>query len=602
MNSDLHILEQQICTLNERIDQLNQRLTSLEQTRGPITALPPPRTDHAASLAEPRENSLEMDGSSLLKNVSILCFLLVAALGLRALADNEILDPGLGAVLGILYAAGLICGGDILYRKVSSLAPVFCVTGTLLMFSLLVETHERFASLPGGIVYLVLAATGIGMAVISYRHNVALPVIVGSLGMCFAAVAIDYPMPYFPFLVLILWAANILGFFATRIKRCSWLRWLLLFITHAVLQVWGVKISGAMAGGKELSGVLAFHLFIPMIVLIGTTFTLIALFGILRAGDERVSTFDFSLPTVNAAWCYVAAIYALKNPALFSVPAAVAALVYFGLAYGLSRRKTLNSKGTNTFVAGGVILLCLSLPSLFGSFLAPLPILALLAYASCYCSDLWGSGGMRITGYVLQVYLAVLLALSAFGNFTSERTVILFIAAFCGVVALFQFRFCRQHSPPQVSVVFKRYDRSDKSALALFFAGLTDLFFFVRAAAHSALGSSAEAGLQYAATGIESATINFAAIMIMLMAYRKNNPEMRHAGIVILLIGGSKVFLFDLFNMTGSWLVVSIFSVGIAAAVASLILARWTSRAAPREEFRLAEEAIGRVSESKGES
>ena len=66
--------------------------------------------------------------------------------------------------------------------------------------------------MPDVIVYDILAATGIGLAIISYRHNVALPAIVGTLGMCLAAVTIDYPAPYFPSLILILWVANILAF------------------------------------------------------------------------------------------------------------------------------------------------------------------------------------------------------------------------------------------------------------------------------------------------------------------------------------------------------------------------------------------------------
>ncbi len=39
-----------------------------------------------------------------------------------------------------------------------------------------------------------------------------------------------------------------------------------------------------------------------------------------------------TLPALNASWCYVAGIYAMKNPLAFGTPAAAAAIVHFGLA------------------------------------------------------------------------------------------------------------------------------------------------------------------------------------------------------------------------------------------------------------------------------
>jgi len=585
MNSDQSILEQQIYALNQRIDQLNQRVLSLEKANGlTLAARSEVQEIPVGSQAGEQENLLELDSSSLLKNISFLCFVLVAALGLRSLADNQILEPHLGATFGIFYAAGIIGGGHFLYRRASSLGPIFSTTGALLMFSILVETHERFSSMPDVIVYDILAATGIGLAIISYRHNVALPAIVGTLGMCLAAVTIDYPAPYFPSLILILWVANILAFFATRIKRCSWLRWILLILTHAVLQTWGLKISGVTTGRNFDPESLAPDLFIPMVILIGVTYTLIALLGIVRSGNQKVSKFDFSLPSVNAAWCYVASIYALKNPTLFCAPAAVAAVAYFALAYWLSTRETSNSQGTNTFVAGGLILACLSLPGLLSSFIYPLPLLALLAFTCGHYSVKWNSGGIRLSGYVLQIYIAVLLALAMAGYLAVPQLGFTLIALICGIIALFQFRFSRDNSPPATSLFFGKYDPKDKSALICIFAGLTDLFFFIHGATGALLTGLEPSKTLLVQACTESAIINLAALVLVTLAFFKRNQEMRNIAIIILAVGGAKVFLFDLFNISGAWLVISILSVGIAAAYTSVILTRWSGKTAPSKE------------------
>ncbi len=571
-------LEQQVQLLSKQVAELEQRAANGAYASRTQAAKPAQKEELI-----PNEAMLLVGSSSLLQHISTLCFLLVAALGLRALTDNDMLDLQLGTALGMGYAAALIVGGYLLYRKNKSMAPIFITTGGLLMFSVLVETYTRFSAIPVELVYIMLAITGICMAVISYTTKTSLPIIIGTLGMCLAAVAIDYPNPYFPYLGLLLWISNILGFFATRIKRCSWLRWMLLFTTHFMLQIWGLKLSGLLSRGNA-----AEHLspdwFIPIVTLIGGTFMLISLLGIIRSGDDKISKFDFSLPAVNAGWCYVAGIYALKDPALFGAPAAAAAIIHFAIAFRLADRQRRHAPGTNTFTAGGIILAGLSLPALFGDMLLPLPVLSVLAFVSCYYSKKWVSGGMRMTAYLLQGYVSLILALELISENSQHPAVSLIVATTCTLIALYHYRYCRQNQPPDHSQAFERFDKNDQAALLPLFAGLTNGFFMTMLIVGYFLQTYYKGVFATALIGAQSVTINLAAILMIFLALSRHNKELRNMAILLMILGGCKVFILDLFRISGTWLVAGIFAFGIAAALQSLVLARWKTEPAEHKK------------------
>lgn len=574
-------LAQQVLELQEQITLLNQRVAQLE-AKAPATApiaRIPPKVAVTTEAEKPVELMLLASSSSLLQHVSTLCFLLVAALGLRALTDNGLLNLNIGTIIGICYAAALIFSGHLFYRKNSTLAPIFSTTGALLMFSILVETYVRFASIPMVVLYIMLATTGVGMALISYANNAALPIIVGTLGMCLAGVTIDYPNPFFPFLGLLLWLANILAYFATRIKRCSWLRWTVMFITHFMLQIWGIKLSGNFFGADGSSRNLAPEWFIPVVVLIGLTFMLISLFGIIRSGDEKISRFDFSLPALNAGWCYVAAVFAMKSPATFATPAAIAAIVHFGIAAWLASRVRRNAPGTNTFVSGGVILSCLSLPAMFDSMLNPLPLLSVVAFGIAYFSRRWFSGGMRITATFLQAYICLTLVYALLNNDRPENPwLFIIITALCSLLALFQYRFQRRHLPPKHSLFYTRIDKQDLSTITVLLSSLICAYVTLSATSKQILITHYQGDFNTAFMSTQSVIINGAAFLLMIIAIKKRNKELLNVSVLVTLIGGCKVFLIDMIQISGIWLVVSIFVFAITAFVESVALSSWQSQ------------------------
>ncbi|MCL5884633.1 MAG: DUF2339 domain-containing protein, partial [Deltaproteobacteria bacterium] len=391
MRSQTPTIEEKVDRLYEHIESLGRRVADLEgrlaasppgrsaaaSTARPGTIIPtalPPRRGKPPGTPAPGEPDSLSDEvirwasrASLFPRLATLCFLMVVALILRTITDNAIVNPLLGMGLGMGYAAALMVAGWYQYRRDSSLAPVFVACGAILMSSIVVETHARFQSLPLVPAYWTLMATGAGMAFVSRRFTAFLPVSVGTLGMCLAGAAIDYPDPFFPYLFMILLTANLLGYYAGTLKRCGWLRWTVLLVTLSMFLLWGMRLEAVVARRITAAPTLAPGWFLPVLATVSVAFLVIALLGIVRSRREQVSAFDFSLPTINAVGSYLAARVVVSeadgSALALSLVAILFALLHFGAALWLAMRKIEGVPGTNSFVVAGSALLGLALPA-----------------------------------------------------------------------------------------------------------------------------------------------------------------------------------------------------------------------------------------------
>lgn len=61
----------------------------------------------------------------------------------------------------------------------------------------------------------------------------------------------------------------------------------------------------------------------------------------------------------------------------------------------------------------------------------------------------------------------------------------------------------------------------------------------------------------------------------MSIAAYRHNRELRNISCFIMVMGGVKVFVYDMLQISGPWLIIGLLAFGIAAALQSLILARW---------------------------
>ena len=583
--------------LEERMEQLSTQLRALtlrvermsahmglaeEETPEPRAVRTPPT---------PLEASEEIlswaDRKSLLSRASTVCFLLVVALILRTLTDSGLIDKQVGSFIGMGYAALLIAFGWFKYGQASPLAPVFSVCGAALMATVVLETHARFASLPTMPAYAILMLTGIATAVIGYLYRVAVPVIVGTLGLCLAGAAIDYPYPFFPLLGVLLLTANLLGTFATRIHRCSWLRWILLSVTLFMLALWATRLAAVLRKGSEIPPSLALPWFLPVIAVFMVTFAATSLLGIITSGKEKISKFDLALPTINVIWTFTTAqtVISAMGGSLptHGIVGIAAALGHLGVCVWLAGQGEYRARGAGAFALAGSALLAQALPLALGSPLFPLPILGATAVGLSLVAHRWRRGGVRAVSYLLQAYacgsLAVLLRPEVKGDLVMGGGV---VAAILASIAFFHYRWCRDNGPPRDSALFSRFDKGDGSAAFLLSASLFAFFAALRAGAwYLTRGGTGEAF--HAA---QSVIITASAAALVLLAYFRRNREVRNIAILVTLAGAVKVFLYDLLHLHGVPLMASIFSFGMAAAVESIVLGRWqllTSRESVEE-------------------
>ena len=595
-------IEEKVDRLHEQVESLSRRVAELEGRR---TAFSPDRSADASgtrpgtipaaavspgpgkpqgkpAAGEPDSLSDEAvrwaSRASLFPRLATLCFLMVVALILRTITDSGIVKPLLGLGLGMGYAAALMVAGWHQYRRESSLAPVFVACGALLMSSIVVETHARFGSLPLVPAYLTLMATGAGLAFVSRRFSVFLPVSVGTLGMCLAGTAIDYPNPFFPYLFMVLLTANLLGYYAGTLRRCGWLRWTVLLVTLAMFLLWGMRLGAVAAGRITAAPTLAPGWFLPVLAAFGVAFLTIALLGIVRSRGERLSTFDFSLPTINAVGLYLAARVVVDEASgsalALSLVAILFALVHFGAAFWLATRKIEGVPGTNSLVVAGSALLALALPTSLGTALTAAPVLAAAALGVALLSGRWGSGAVRATSYLLQACSVVFLAFHFLARGLPASPLAGTVpSAALAALALVHYLWCRRHAPPARSPLFGTYDTQDLSGAVPLLASLTGAFFFLRAIAWWIILPAGPRGPD-AFQCTQSVIINLAALGLGLYAYRAHDREIRNVAILVIAVGAIRSAS-DLLGTRGTPLVLSIFSFGLAAAVQSIAMSRW---------------------------
>jgi hypothetical protein len=417
-------------------------------------------------------------------------------------------------------------------------------------------------------------ATGAGMAFVSRQFKAFLPVSVGTLGMCLAGAAIDYPNPFFPYLFMILLTANLLGYYAGTLKRCGWLRWTVLLVTLAMFLLWGMRLSAVAARKITAAPTLAPGWFLPVLAIASVAFLSIALLGIVRGRRGQLSAFDFCLPTINVVGSYLAARVVVNqadgSALALGLVAVLFALLHFGAAFWLAIRKVEGAPGTNPFVVAGSALLALALPAALGSGLAAAPVLGAAALGVAVLSDRWGSGAVRATSYLLQLYAGASLVLFSLASGLAATPLAgTILTAAAAAAALAHYRWCRRHDPPASSSLFGTYDPRDLSGVVTLLVSLAGSFFLLRAIAWRLLANAPES---FQCT--QSIIINLAALGLGLYAFRARNREIRNVAILV-IAAGAVSSTSDMLGTKGMPLVFSVFSFGLAAATQSITLSRW---------------------------
>lgn len=574
-------LEQRVARLESQVAELSAELVSLRGAVGKAepAATGKPVRQAAGGGGDASEELLSwVDRAYVLPRIATTSFILVVALALRTLTDGGAIEVQLGTLLGMVYAFVLIAYGWFAYSQKSAQAPVFVLWGTLVMCSVVVETHRVFQALPTVIAYLLLAATGWSTVLMSRRFQVALPVFAGTIGMSFAAFAINYPSPVFPLLTVIMVLANGFAAYASGLLRASWLRWILLALTLFMIQIWDLKLGIYL--DKLAHDALDFSIrgFLPAIGALGLALAVIALAGVLGKIQEKVAKFDIALPVINVLWIFAAARYSLAHGLaeawVFGVPAVLGGAAHLGVAWWLARRGGADAPGTTSFALAGGLLIALALPAALGHALPASTVTAALAVGLAVASQRIASGGVRLVSYLLQFYASLSLIILLW---TAEQTgPSLLGAAASGLLAAigtYHYFWSRRTPPPPGGPWTDRFNQGDRWAALLLIAALLSGFFTLRMGLYQGLVAVHLATPQAFGSG-QSLIINLAAAALLVISLRQRNKELRNVGVLVTAVAAGKVLL-DVVGLKGVTLLVSIFSFGVAAAIASLVLGRW---------------------------
>jgi len=599
-------LEERIGELETQLGEVRRRLERVEAGAGAaerqraarqaVAAEPAPAVKQATAAAAPPlsvPEIAETEGgiagwagtSSLLPRVSTVSFLLVAALALRTLTDSGVIDAQAGAFAGVAYAASLMIAGWVLYARRSVLSPVFAVCGAVLLCSIVVETHTHFASLSTGAAFVALGATSLFMTLLGERSKSALPGVIGVLGTALAGIAMTVPNPQFAPLLALLLETGLLGVFVSRRLKGDWVGWVLFALTSMTLFIFSVRIKVCLSSACYVEPVPGTAWFPYLANALALLWVGQSLAGLLRPPQQRPSVLALALPTLGCSVAFIASLQVAAGNGTVRSLGITGLLVAAGLvavAAWAGLRGGGGAAALNAFAVAAVVLFAFGFSSATGSLLGALPLLSFTAFGLALLSARWNSGGTRVISYLLQVAVALALALLLIsgGRTANSPGLAALAAGALAAAALLHHRWCRRHAPPEGSLAFAFIGAGDRCAVALLTASLAGAFFLLRTAAYLFISARlADAGDTFG--GAQSVIITVAAMALLALASARRSTELRSVGILVTLVGAAKVFFYDLVALHGVARVMSVFSFGLLAAVASVILGRWQRREHP---------------------
>lgn len=581
----LEQLSEQVRTLKDKVEHLSARLAALEGSRPLHHSGDRTGSETAQPLREEIYTSPGLiDTTSLLPRIATVCFLLVIALILRTITDNQIINTQVGSVLGMTYAAIIIVLGWRLYGKKSRLAPIFPGCGILLLFSVVLETHAHYESLSTVGAYSILFIAGGTIFAMSIRYRASSLVCLGVPGSAAVAMAIDFPYPIYPILGLLLLSAIIAASYAFKQQICRYLRWFTLILSIVFWMLWTSKMSTLPTSAETIAELMYPSWFFPMLFVFWGVYLTTVVLNVLKK-DLQLGLFESILPAILALGAFGAGHVAVYNwfqdKDWFYGIIVVIATLHLALAWWLASHDREKASGTNVFIFAGACLIVATSAAVLKNIGYILPVWSASALILAYLSAYWRNEGVRVTSYILQTVTcaAAIISDAALVPATAPLATGIASLSLC-VFSIIQYNWSRSHLPDQShSFYFSKLDKKDYSAVALLITGLLGGYYFAQFGLYEIL-SKITADFAFQFRSGQSLIINIGAILLMYLALKGRNKEIIIIASIVALIGTGKVFIFDMFGIKGMPLVLSVFSTGVVAAFGSVVMGRWQKKEA----------------------
>lgn len=571
-------LAEELAALQLRVDKLAAKVEALAAGRNPVPEEGAGPEEWLINRPDRQREGLGewVTRSAVLPRVAAVCFILVFALLLRTVTDYGYINGRIGVLLGLFYVIVLIGLGARFHAGNRSLAPVFSGCGLLLLFSIVVESLNRFHTLAPVPAMLLLAAALAGGSFIGLRHRAPTILAISVLGVGLSGLAIDFPRVIFPAAGGLLLAGVPVGLLADQRRVSRSLKWWVTLLTLGFWFLWSFKIFMAGRHGEDLAPYYP-GWFLPELALFGALYLGYYSSRFFRVAETN--SFDAVLPTLNMLLLFLAgrivAVNLQDHGSIFGGLALALAAGHFLMGWRLSSLDRGRCGAIGGSMVAGAVMLALGLPELLGQVAWAMPGWVLVAYGLARLSGQCNSGVIRAVSYLYQAFGFWI------GLMTGVLTTVkpghlpgaLIAAGAVAVGGLAQYRWCRNHPPP-AGTTFAGLDGRDYSALLLLLVGLGGVYFLgTLILDHLAPLSLAEPANTMRCG--RSLLINAGALILLLAGSRLRRMELIWVAVALALVGCLKVFLIDLFRSNGLPLVLSVLSFGIVATVGSVIMGRW---------------------------
>lgn len=568
-------LRMELNALQRRIDQLEQRLTVLEGGAA-VEVETVALAESPLDLGVGEGFSDWLSRGAILQNMAAVCFILVLALLLRTITDYGYVNLGGGTILGLVYVTVLVGTGFWFYRQQQPLAPVFAGCGFLLLFAIVLESLNRFATLTTASASLILlAALGAG-SFMGLRFSAPRLLAVSVIGVAVSGLAGGFPKVVFPAAGGLLLAANLVALLADRRGLSRSLKGWVTLLTLAYWGLWSFKVYMTWRHGQSLE-FLFVGWYLPLLLIFGTAY--LALSNQKYFSSAKPGVYEAVLPSLAMLLLFLAGrvmvVKVWEAGTLFGGAAVGLAVVQILAGWRFSVRDEGDCGAIGGSMVAGALMLALGLPELLGGLGWAIPVWAMAAYGLARLSGRCNSAVIRVISYLYQFLgfwvglLAGVLTTPREGQLVASLTAAFALALF----SLAQYRWCRQH-PPLAGSLFYRLDERDHSAVVLLLGGLGGLYFLgVMLLDHFAVAILADPANTMRCG--RSLLLNFGVLVLMLFGSHHRLPELLWVALALAVVACLKVFFFDLFKGSGLPLVLSVLSFGVVAAVGSVIMGRW---------------------------
>lgn len=569
-------LSEQVGRLSSRVDALTHEVEGLRSSRGV----------GRASVHSPDSGPVALDNlhipftpSTFLTGTAFVCFILVIALSLRTVVDNQLVGRQAGTLLGLAYAMSIILYG---YRRAArrrQFASLSVVCGLLLIASILIETRYRFEVLPVSVCYGVLAGAMVLIVVCGLRFggvrllNIALP------GLAMTGIALDFPDPSFLQLAALVALANVVSHALAWNPKARSLGWSMFTITMFFWFVWTVKIRVALSKDEPFAADLTASWFLPILALFAAGYLIAVVWAGTRSGWPY-GIYETILPVMSVTFLYTVARLVMLpwgfHEDLLGAVCLVSATGLLLLVAGLSGDNEKMRQAASAMSPAIFLLLAVPVRPLTHHALLTLIFWSLTALI--FSLTLAQRLDPLIQGVVCLFQTYICLASALFGAMTADAAQpILAVLTFAGISVVNVLHYDWLHSALSVGeggAIRGRRAFAAHTVLLVLVSAIFFAFGSLRIVLFSVLSLLFEDTYNVFQCG-QSLLLNGGALVLAVIGLKARSSEIFVIAVLMATLGALKVFAFDLLNTQGLPLVVSVFAFGLTATLGSVIWNRW---------------------------